>query len=116
MVSPSGRRDLWARLLGQGDVHPALPVAALVMQLPVPADDVAVCAERAREPGRLALHPPRESVTFLSQARLVCGWPVGAEVLRRIGVSIGVVTDDLGTLDRVFSYPGIDEVQQRATG
>jgi hypothetical protein len=62
-----------ACLPGQCDVHPGLPVPIFALQLPVPGDDVAVVAEPAREPGRLALHPPGEALAFLGQARLVRG-------------------------------------------
>jgi hypothetical protein len=34
--------------------------------------------------------------------------------LRHIGVSIGVVADEFGAFDFLVSYPGVDEVQQRA--
>jgi hypothetical protein len=62
-----------ACLPGQRDVHPGLPVPIFALQLPAPGDDVAVVAEPAREPGRLALHPPGEALAFLGQARLVRG-------------------------------------------
>jgi hypothetical protein len=69
----------------------------------LPGDRVAILAEDASEPVRLAAHPPDGGAVLHGERRLVRSRPVRSEVLRHVRRAGRVVADDLDT--STFSSP-----------